>query len=240
MSAATPTAVAEDEVSLKGFLAMAVLWLPLAFFLWFVLRTLVVFAPIRLATAVLHAWLPDIVTGGHQDVIEMWVTTIAHFEGVPGLPGASAEVPVVVVNALVYCYSLPILVGLVMATPLTWGRTFLQFGVGYLVLLPCQAFGLIGQVLRHFSFDYGSLTATGIAAEGYAEQAQSAGTAAAAWIDAALKSHGLTEGAVGIWYQFGNLILPPISAVIIWILFNRRFIEALTGRTAEPPPAPVV
>jgi hypothetical protein len=140
----------------------------------------------------------------------------------------------------VYCYSLPILVGLVMATPLDWSRTFLQLGIGYLVLLPCQAFGLIGQALRHFSFDYGSLTATGLAAEGFAEQAQAGGTAAAAWMDAALKAHALTEGAVGVWYQFGNLILPPISAVIIWILFNRRFIEALTGRTVEPPAAPAV
>ena len=42
-----------------------------------------------------------------------------------------------------------------------------------------------------------------------------------------LATHGLTPTLVAGWYQFGYLILPPISAVVLWILMNRRFIEAL-------------
>src|SRR5205823_6198771 len=135
------------------------------FFLWFVLKSVVVFLPIRFAIGALHGWMPEVVAGGHQDTIEMWAMTIAHVAGVEGLPSASLEVPVVS-NALVYCYGLPILIGLVMATPLTWARTFAQLAIGYVVLLPCQVFGLMGDALRHLAFDYGSLVATGVADAG--------------------------------------------------------------------------
>ena len=228
----------EKEGSLKSFLFAAVLWLPLGFFFWFLLKSVVVSIPIHIAVPILKAWLPRIVVGGGQDAIDMVVTTLGQFGGV-GLPKDSGEIDVIT-NALVYCYNLPVLLGLVMATPLNWSRTFLQLGVGYLVLLPCQVFGLIGETLEHLSFHYGTLAATGIADAGFPGQAQAAGVAASNAMDALLQAHSLSAALIANWYQFGNLILPPVSAVIVWILFNRRFIEALTGRDAEPPRAPAV
>jgi hypothetical protein len=225
--------VAEADVSLKAFFLAAVLWLPLAFFLWYMVRSLVVMLPIRLATAWLSLWLPEVVSGGSQETIDLVLMTQAHLDGVLGLPSTRLEVPVLI-NALTYCYGLPILIGLVMATPLTWSRTFLHLGIGYLVLLPCQTFGLVGDALKHLSFDYGSLVAAGIADAGYAPLAPSAGAVAATAMDATLKAHGMTEAAIGMWYQFGNLILPSIIPVIVWVLCNRRFIEDLTGRRTEP------
>ena len=120
----------DEEGSLRKFFLAAVLWLPLAFFLWFALRSVVVFLPIRLALAWLSGWLPELVKGGSQDMFEMSVRTVATLGDVAGLPSNKLEVPGTT-NALAYCYGLPILVGLVMATPLTWARTFAQIAIGY-------------------------------------------------------------------------------------------------------------
>jgi len=227
----------EDEaVSLRSFFVAAVLWLPLAFFLWYMLRTVVVFLPIRIALATLASWMPDVVTGGVQDVIDMMVNTVAHLDGVPGLPGARLEVPIAI-NALAYCYGGPILLGLVMATPLTWGRTFAQLAIGYLAILPCQAFGLIGECLKRMVFDYGSLVASGIADAGYGSVAMVAGSTAAASLDPMLAAHGVSASVAALWYQFGTLILPTIVPVVAWILQNRRFIEALTRYPSAEPDA---
>ena len=228
----------DEEGSLRKFFLAAVLWLPLAFFLWFALRSVVVFLPIRLALAWLSGWLPELVKGGSQDMFEMSVRTVATLGDVAGLPSNKLEVPVTT-NALAYCYGLPILVGLVMATPLTWARTFAQIAIGYAAILPCQVFGLVGDALKHLWFDYGSLVASGIADAGFRDLANAAGLDAASGAEAVLTAHGIGASGVGLWYQFGTLILPTIVPVVAWILQNRGFIEAITRhRWAEPQPMP--
>jgi hypothetical protein len=223
-----------QETSLRKFFLAALLWLPLAFFLWFALRSVVVYLPIRAAVAWLVAWMPELVKGGRQDMFEMALDTVARLDGIAGLPSNKIAVPVAI-NALAYCYGLPILVGLVMATPLTWTRTFVQCAIGYAVILPCQVFGLVGDSLKHLYFDFGSLVASGIADAGFPQLAQAAGVAAANGADAVLSAHGIGATGAGLWYQFGTLIMPTIVPVVAWILLNRVFIEAITGRRwAEP------
>jgi len=235
MNASAPN-TGHDEASLKRFFLASVLWLPLAFFLWFALRSVVVYLPIRGAVAWLSGWLPELVKGGSQDTFAMVLDTVATLGDTPGLPGKRLEVPVTT-NALAYCYGLPILVGLVMATPLTWARTAAQIAIGYAVILPCQVFGLVGEGLKHLCFDYGSLVASGIAHAGFPQLANAAGTAAANAADAVLAAHGMGATGVGLWYQFGTLIMPTIVPVVAWILQNRSFIETITRhRWAEPAP----
>jgi len=233
-----------EEVTLRKFFLAALLWLPLAFFLWFALRSVVVYLPIRAALAWLAAWLPELVKGGTQEMFEMSARTVASLEGVAGLPSTRLEV-LVTTNALAYCYGLPILAGLVMATPLTWPRTFLQLAIGYAAILPCQVFGLAGDALKHLAFDYGTLVASGVADAGFKPLAGAAGVAASNNAEAVLAAHGIGPTGIGLWYQFGALILPTIVPVVAWILQNRSIIEAITRRRwAEPvtvsdgPPAP--
>ncbi len=231
------SADADEPVSLRSFFLAAVLWLPLAFFLWYVLRGLVVFAPIKLAAAWLGAWMPEVVTGVQQDFADMLVTTIANLSGVDGLPQPRLETPFAI-EVLPYCYGLPVLIGLVMATPLDWTRTFVQLAIGIVVLLPIQAFGLVGGVLKVLAFDYGSLVATGVADVGFAAVAQQAGQAAVLASNAALVANGIGPGPIGLWYQFGSLILPAITPVVTWILLNRRFIEQLVAPDSKEPRPP--
>jgi hypothetical protein len=243
MSDTTPVASAEtpaSEGSLKAFLFAAVLWLPLAFFFWFMFRSAIVSAPLRVAVAIVGAWVPGLFSDVAQNYNELVYSILADASGVPGLPGAHFKVDLQVVNVLQYCYNLPVLIGLVMATPMSWARTFAQIFGGWLVLLPIQALGVVSDMLKTAAFDLGSAVSTALAAQGYPAVAGAAGDAASRNALAQLAAHGLKPEIVALMYQFGYLILPPVSAVFVWIVFNRRFIEALTGRGAEPPRAPAV
>ena len=216
----------EDRLELKPFLFHAVLWLPIAFFAWFVLRGYIIRPVIAMVAWTFGTWLPDLVTGLAQDVHNLHWVAVADLGTVPGLPGRQLEVTGQV-NVLKYCYGIPVLVALSIATPVSWKRTGLQILLGVPILMAIQAFGVVGDVLKQIAFDFGALVHGGLLEAGYAAVAPAAAANAQAAATAVLATHGLTATAVGGWYQFGYLILPPISAVVLWILMNRRFIERL-------------
>ena len=214
MAEQLPDTAAETEapVSLKRFLLAAVLWLPLAFFFWFWLRTVVVFPVIRLTRYVLLAWMPEIFVSVDQNFHLAEIETALIAEPQPGDKEGQIGVIVLQANPLIYAYGLPVLAGLVMATPLAAGRRWAQLLGGWAILIPLQALGLIGDVLKLVMFRTGS-----------------AGTEA-------LAADAISANVIALWYQFAYLILPAISPVVIWILFNRDFIEAIRRVVTEPRP----
>ncbi|MFN7552261.1 MAG: exosortase H-associated membrane protein [Pseudomonadota bacterium] len=209
MNTALPPA-AEAPPSLKAFLLTAVLWLPLAFFLWFVARSVVVYLPIQLADAALVAWMPSVFESVTQEFSNAIVLTRFDAAGFAATPEGQVARLSTDVDALMYCYGWPILLALVMATPLTWRLTFLQLGIGLLVLVPAQAFGIAGEILLQLSYNFGDP------------------------VRLAVEAAGASQYAIAFWYQFGYLILPPIVPVVAWILMNRRFIESIAGPFREP------
>lgn len=200
----------EAPPSLKAFLLTAVLWLPLAFFLWFVVRSVVVYLPIKLAGAGLLAWMPQVFESVAQEFSNVVVLTRFEAAGFEAVAEGQRAMLSTDVDALMYCYGWPILLALVMATPLTWRRTFLQLGIGLLVLVPAQALGIAGEILLQLSYNFGDA------------------------VKAAVEAAGASQYLVAFWYQFGYLILPPIVPVVAWILMNRRFIESIAGPFREP------
>ena len=50
----------------------------------------------------------------------------------------------------------------------------------------------------------------------------------------ALAGHGLSLDVIALASQFGYLVLPAVVPVALWILMNRRFLEALVGWSGEP------
>lgn len=191
-----------EEVSLKAFLLQAVLWLPLAFFLWFVLRTVAVYPVVRMVAAVLTGWLPDVFSGASQNFHTIDVDTLLPAPGQFDAEGRQGLITLTS-NALQYAYGMPVLIGLVMATPMTWTRTFVQLAIGSAVLIPMQAFGVTTELLKIVAFDTGPDGA------------------------AALAANGVSPNALALAYQFGYLILPALTPIVLWILMNRPFIEAL-------------
>lgn len=219
----TPANPAEEPVSVKQFFIQAMLWLPLAFFLWYVLRTAVVAMPVQVAGFLLERGLPDVVAQVEQDLLAdadgvprptMVITTTLPATGVA--PNEFGDLPfqATTVEPLLFCYGLAVFVGLVMATPLTWRQTFAQWIGGWLVLVPVQAFGIAAAGLKQLSFDSGDALRVMVDNAGYSQE------------------------LIAYAYQLGYLMLPPVVPVVIWILFNRDFVERIAGpvftRSAEP------
>lgn len=215
---------------LRRFVLQAALWLPAMFAIWFALQSPVVYLPIRLAGWILLHWVPELLTSMAQDYNYAVFAYVADVSGVSGLPAARLAVEEQRTNVLIYCYGLPLLYGLVMATPLNWRRTFLQLGVGYLVLSLVQAFGLVGDVLKTMALGVGPGVMAALAQmPEYAALAAAAGEAARVHMETALAAHGLTPDRIILIYQFGYLVLPAVTPVALWIMMNSRFLETLVG-----------
>ena len=219
----TPANPAEAPVSVKQFFIQAMLWLPLAFFLWYVLRTAVVAVPVQVAGFLLERGLPDVVAKVEQDLLAdadgvpqptMVITTTLPATGVA--PNEFGDLPfqATTVEPLLFCYGLAVFIGLVMATPLNWRQTFAQWIGGWLLLVPIQAFGIAAAGLKQLSFDSGDA------------------------LRVMVENAGFSQDLIAYAYQLGYLMLPPVVPVVIWILFNRDFVERIAGpvftRGAEP------
>lgn len=193
---------------IKELLLGAVLWLPLCFFLWFYLASPIIFPAGVLVDWTMTGLFPGIVANVQQFGYTLEVTSRVAADVGPLVRGEGTPVVALDVNPMIYAYGLPLLAGLVMATPLGARRRALQIGVGYLVLLPVQAWGACWEILKVLSFDIGERGAQAVAGA------------------------GLDPNVVALGYQFGYLILPAVAPVVTWILFNRAFLEMLVRHPA--------
>lgn len=212
----------------RRFALQALLWLPLSFVLWLALASFLVWPAVLLATPVLTGPLGELVEsvrlggemvdatgrgtgwGGHLVQLGSKVRVL-----VPPGPGGPGGVGVLepVLNPLVYGWSLPLFVGLAMATPLTTRRRLLQLAIAALVIWVAQAFGLVAEALKVLGFNSGP--------EGAAAVARA----------------GIPANVVAFCYQFGYLILPAVVPVALWIGLNPGFIRSLTQPGEPRPPA---
>ena len=183
---------------LKSLLFLAVLWLPLSFFVWFYFAQVFVMPIASLAFSALQS-----ITPGTFETIEQTGRLLTLVTTLPVLQDGRAGVALVEVNPMIYGYCIPVLAGLVMATPLRgWQRAW-QIGLGSLVLMLVQTFGTVFDVLKNVALRTGEVGARAIA-------------------DA-----GVSVDVIAFCYQFGYLVLPAIMPVILWVAFNQAFIRSL-------------
>ncbi|MEM9301827.1 MAG: exosortase H-associated membrane protein [Pseudomonadota bacterium] len=191
--------------SLKAFMLNVVLWLPLMFFLWFYVSGLLIM-PVQFG---LDALL-NLLYGDHFESVRR---TAHLFEvgAIVTLPEgrAVAEIPV---NPMIYGYGLPLVAGLVIATPVAAGLRALQLLGTYLGVVLVQLWGSFWETFRVLAFEL-------------AEPGQ-------AIVDAA----GFPDEVIALCYQFGYLVLPAVVPVALWVLMNRTFIEGVVGHRIEPTP----
>jgi len=202
---------------LRHFLLSALLWLPLAFFVWFWFAGPLVWPVIQLARFVLLKDWPGLFTAVSQgaDLLDAQGRVLGHpgylmqiSSGVlvnAAAPGAPAQFGFLepVVNPMIYGYALPLFAGLVLATPLSRMRRVLQIAGGALLIWLAQTFGVIAESLKTVGLDAGP-----------------------AGIEA-IQRAGLHPEAIALSYQFGYLILPALLPAVLWIVCNRPFIESL-------------
>lgn len=201
---------------LKTLLFLAVLWLPLSFFVWFNFAQLWVQPIAALAGQVMGA-LFDAFT--HTELTQYRIDFF--FRVAPdGLPPVELGFDV---NPMIYGFCMPVLVGLVMATPLSHARRALQIGIGIVVLIGVQVFGTVFDVLvsmgvkppQKLAMLTDSTPETLALLQPYLSHVREMTLAT------------ISSDIIAYCYQFGYLVLPAITPVILWVMFNQRFIQNL-------------
>jgi hypothetical protein len=210
---------------IREFGLRALLWLPLAFVVWFWFAPFWVWPAVVIARHVLlGVWggLFSAVTQGAElldaaghvvaragYLVQLTTTVTVTVPAGPDGPGGVGVLEPTI-NPMIYAYALPLFGGLAMATPLSTRRRLLQFAIALAVIWTTQALGIVAESLKTLAFDAGS--------EGAAAVARA----------------GLAPNAIALAYQFGYLILPAVVSVALWIGLNRAFIETLVRPSGEP------
>jgi len=185
---------------------LAALWLPMGFFLWFYLADWLVWPVGRIADAILSALMPDAIDGLQQVRHSFDVYTL-----IPAERLVEGRVALLTwsVNPMIYGYGVPLLFGLVMATPrLSPLRRALQMLAGYLVLVLVQVWGICWEILKDMALKTGPLAAR------------------------VINDLGLSDNLIALCYQLGYLIMPAVLPLMLWILMNRRFLDQYIARPA--------
>ncbi len=187
---------------IRELFILAALWLPLGFFLWFYFGSFLIRPVVLFGNWVFALLAPEVVSELVQNGFHLDVNTPIRLERM--VEGRFVLLSYTL-NPMIYAYGVPLLFGLVMATPrLSAGRRIAQILGGYLLLVVVQVWGVFWEVLKDMNFTLGPLAA-GAAAE-----------------------TGIPEAVVALCYQLGYLILPAVVPITLWILLNRRFLEAIT------------
>ena len=145
---------------IREFGLRAVLWLPLAFVVWFWAAPLWVwpamlvakqvllghwgtlFESVRLGGELLDAGGRVVARAGY--LVSLGTRVTVDVRGATGVLEPT-------LNPMVYAWSLPLFGGLAMATPLSTGRRMLQFALALAVIWLGQAFGIHAEAgIKHF------------------------------------------------------------------------------------------
>ena len=117
----------------------------------------------------------------------------------------SGRIPVDV-NMLLYAFGLPLYAALVLAArEPKWPRRLI---LGYAVLMPFVAWGVLADFLKNVAITAGPLVASQ--------------TGFLPW----------QREFIAFAYQFGTLILPTVVPAVVWVLTHRAFLERLRGNAS--------
>ncbi len=188
------------RASLIGrFLLLAILWLMLLLPLWYWAARWLAVPAIWLAGTVMQG-LFSWVDGWAQDGVNAVLHTLVQVR-MTGPQGDALGELAPEVSYPTYGYGLVLLWAMLLASRTE--RWWLKGLIGSVLLLPAQAWGICFQWLRDvvlLSGPYGA---------------------------AYLKYPSWVAEVVAYGYQFGFLMLTPVAPIMLWLLFNKRFVAAL-------------
>lgn len=196
------------------FFLGVVLLLPLTFGAWYYMAILIT-SPLSYAVDwVMTGLFPQVISAVEQQGYTLDVVT--RFSPPPGRglpPGRVGEL-VFELNPLIYGYSMPLYTALVLATPGKEGAKWGKWILGVLLLFPVQVWGVCFDILKTLLFRLDTEVGGQL---GFAQ-----------W----------QIELIALGYQFGSLILPAVTPVVLWIAFHRGYlatlVPAFAGRFAAP------
>jgi hypothetical protein len=185
------------------FFLRILLWVPVVFLAWYVLVPLLHW-PIRwFLSGMALLGLPEFVSSVTQTLHGFeFLTSLS-----PGtLPGQSFKVNATVsaeVDARLYSYGGALMAALTLAAwhPQRWRNLW----YGWLLLLPLQMLAVFAAGMKQILLSSGQAVRDQVA-----------------WAPWQL------EG-IAYMYQFSTLIMPPVTALVVWFVLHRRFVEKFVG-----------
>lgn len=196
---------------LRQFILASALWLPFAFLLWWVLLSAILW-PVAQLTGWISGWLlPHTIVEVEQHGFIFQVVTNLLIEDSSGRLGQR----VLEFRPSTYSWPLALFGGLVFALPISGRRKLVQLALGFCALTLVTTWGAMFDIF-HLLQRLGPLG------------------------DAVLAQAGLTPGFVAFGYQFGYLILPPVTPIVLWIGLNSAFLQELVEFSREPNEPPAV
>lgn len=190
----------------RDMMLLAALWLPLGFFFWYVLASGLMKPASMLTEALLTGLYPEfferIVQLGFMFEVHTAVLMPQQVQGQQALLNLD-------INPLIYAWGLPLLFGLVMATPLRVRQRVLQLFIGFVLVTLLATWGVFWEIWRDLTF-----LMPAPASELVAQTA-------------------LTPTMIALCYQLGFLLFPGVIPIAAWILMNRPFIERLVETRAS-------
>ncbi len=190
--------------SIRDLLVLAALWMVLGFSIWFYTGALHV-APVRFFSEqflqyLLGESIYNVIHNPDNYLYLIVQTRIPHV-----FPDGTTGALGISTNPLIYGYGLPLLFGLSMATPTGVVRKIVQLSAGLVAMWLVQTWGVSWEVMKNMAFAYGP---------GAHE---------------VISSAGISDVVIALFYQLGYLIFPALAPILIWVLFNRPYIEQLAG-----------
>lgn len=195
-----PAAETEDSKSnpVREMFLLALLYLPLGFFLWFFAASLVVVPARLLSELLLLGAYPDIFTQLFQDGYVFELQSSIEVTN----PETGQLMPLTwVVNPMIYGWGMALLFGLIMATPLDVRRRLVQLAIGFSVITLVIVWGVFWESWRDLAFLFGP------------------------GVGQVVDDVALTPTMIALFYQMGYLMFPAVIPVATWILMNREFID---------------
>jgi hypothetical protein len=190
---------------IKSFLLKVLLWMPVCFAAWYYLRGVIGIPTYLGVKALMTALLPEVIHNiefqGHLVNVVLRLTP----EKMPDLQIPVGQVAEMVfsVNSLMYGYGIPLYTGLLLASPGSEREKWLRWLAGFLILMLAQVWGVSFDILKTLLFNL--------------EPA----------ISHSLGFSALQKELTVLAYQFGYLILPAVTPLVLWIGFHRAFIAEL-------------
>ncbi|MPV85775.1 exosortase H-associated membrane protein [Ostreibacterium oceani] len=190
------------------FFAETLMWSIICFVAWFVCARVLNIPLIWLSEWVLGFLSQGTITDVkmHYSATEGFRVINQQFQIMTSIPPPGDQPVFAATTPLIYGYGLALFAALTLATNKDEGKKWREIGIAYLVFLVVQLIGISTQALMQLVY----------------------------FSPPAISSHFplVSEylNVLGVSYQIATLLLPPVTPLVLWILFNVAYIEQLVGR----------
>jgi len=188
---------------LTAFIIKVFLCLPLCYWGWYYFADLTTWIVISVAEPLLQSLFPELIIGIEQAgyLVEVIAEVTVPAQNLPR--GMVAELPIPV-NPLIYSYGLPLGLALTLASPFSFFRTLGAIFISLLLFLLIQVWGI--------SFESTKVLFLQTPPE----------------LIGNMILPSWQRDCIALGYQFGVLILPVVTPIVIWVVFYQDFIVQFT------------